>query len=161
MKKGFTFIELIVIVLIIAIIAAVIYPILGHQVRKAKDAKAIIAIGAVRTNIMQATGGLQGYAPIISGGATGTLYTLVNGGTLYANSGSNVTASGASTLIKGIDPNSAELFSNYSTSGAQATIEAGSPSKVKVSYSLITPNSATVTFDAEQKNSSNKYWNAL
>jgi len=152
-RKGFTIIELVVIILIIVIISAIVYPILKHQVRKAKDAKAVIAIGAVRTNIIQATAGLQGVAPIISGGSTGTLYTLVNGGTLYA--------SGSSTTVKGIDSNSSVLFSDFSSSGANATIQAGTPPKVGVTYSLITPNSATITFDANQKNSSQKYWNSL
>lgn len=152
-RKGFTLIELIVIILIIVVIAAIVYPILKHQVRKAKDAKAVIAIGAIRTNIIQATADLQGYAPSVSGGSTGTLYSLVNGGNVYA--------SGSSAIVKAIDPNSAELFSNFSSTGTQAEVVAGTPTQVKVTYTIITPNSATITFDANQKNSSKKYWNAL
>jgi prepilin-type N-terminal cleavage/methylation domain-containing protein len=48
-KKGFTLIELVVVVAIILLLAATLAPKLRKEVSKARDAKAVAALGAVRT----------------------------------------------------------------------------------------------------------------
>ncbi len=48
-KNGFTLIELVVVIALIAILAVTLAPRLRDQIAKARDAKAIGALGAVRT----------------------------------------------------------------------------------------------------------------
>jgi prepilin-type N-terminal cleavage/methylation domain-containing protein len=48
-KKGFTLIELVVVVAIILLLAATLAPKLRKEVAKARDAKAVAALGSVRT----------------------------------------------------------------------------------------------------------------
>jgi len=50
-KKGFTLIELVVVVAIILLLAATLAPKLRKEVAKARDAKAVAALGSVRTAI--------------------------------------------------------------------------------------------------------------
>lgn len=49
-KRGFTLIELVVVIALIAILAVTLAPKLRDQIAKAKDAKAIAVLGALRTN---------------------------------------------------------------------------------------------------------------
>ena len=49
-KKGFTLIELVVVIALIAILAVTLAPRLRDQIAKAKDAKCIAVLGALRTN---------------------------------------------------------------------------------------------------------------
>lgn len=49
LQKGFTLIELMIVVAIIAILAAVAAPKFGQQVKKAKDAKALAIVGNWRS----------------------------------------------------------------------------------------------------------------
>jgi prepilin-type N-terminal cleavage/methylation domain-containing protein len=49
LKKGFTLIELMIVVAIIAILAAAVAPLMANQLKKAKDAKAIAVLGACRS----------------------------------------------------------------------------------------------------------------
>ena len=49
LKKGFTLIELMIVVAIIAILAAVAAPKMADQLKKAKDAKALAVLGATRS----------------------------------------------------------------------------------------------------------------
>jgi prepilin-type N-terminal cleavage/methylation domain-containing protein len=48
-KKGFTLIELVVVVAIILLLAATLAPKLRKEVAKARDAKAVAVLGAIRT----------------------------------------------------------------------------------------------------------------
>ena len=48
-RKGFTLIELIIVVIIIGILAAIAGPMMMGNVKKAKAAEAIAALGAIRT----------------------------------------------------------------------------------------------------------------
>ena len=49
LEKGFTLIELMIVVAIIAILAAVAAPKFGVQIRKAKDAKGLAVVGVLRS----------------------------------------------------------------------------------------------------------------
>ena len=49
LKKGFTLIELMIVVAIIAILAVVAAPKFGQQLKKAKDSKAISLVGTYRS----------------------------------------------------------------------------------------------------------------
>ena len=49
LQKGFTLIELMIVVAIIAILAAVAAPKFGVQIKKAKDAKGLAVIGVLRS----------------------------------------------------------------------------------------------------------------
>ena len=48
-KKGFTLIELVVVVAIILLLAATLAPKLRNEVAKARDAKAVASLGSIRT----------------------------------------------------------------------------------------------------------------
>ena len=48
-KKGFTLIELIIVVIIIGILAAIAAPMMSANVNKAKRAEAVAALGSLRT----------------------------------------------------------------------------------------------------------------
>ncbi|WP_319203716.1 prepilin-type N-terminal cleavage/methylation domain-containing protein [uncultured Ilyobacter sp.] len=50
-RKGFTLIELVVVVAIILLLAATLAPKLRKEVAKAKDAKAVAALGSIRTAV--------------------------------------------------------------------------------------------------------------
>ncbi len=50
-KKGFTLIELVVVVAIILLLAATLAPKLRNEVAKARDAKAVAALGSIRTAV--------------------------------------------------------------------------------------------------------------
>lgn len=49
MKKGFTLVELMIVVAIMAILAAVSAPKLGDQIKKAKDGKGLAIVGSLRS----------------------------------------------------------------------------------------------------------------
>ena len=92
LEKGFTLIELMIVVAIIAILAAVAAPKFGQQLKKSKDAKALAVVGNWRSGLNlayadnevyettfssilqnQVDKGTLGATTIAAGGATGTI----------------------------------------------------------------------------------------
>ena len=67
-NKGFTLIELMIVVAIIAILAAAALPAFGQQIKKAKDGKAIDLLGKMRSQFGMLQADLEGY-PVSEGDA--------------------------------------------------------------------------------------------
>jgi prepilin-type N-terminal cleavage/methylation domain-containing protein len=84
-KKGFTLIELVVVVAIILLLASTLAPKLRKEVAKARDAKAVAALGSLRTavNIFYADDGsaptdLEGSGNLFTYGVTTSEYLETN-----------------------------------------------------------------------------------
>ena len=88
LQKGFTLIELMIVVAIIAILAAVAAPKFGAQIRKAKDAKALAVVGNWRSALGLGYSDNEVYETTFST----TLTALVDKGTLGATTISGATA---------------------------------------------------------------------
>ena len=71
-KKGFTLIELMIVVAIIGVLAAVAIPKFANLIRKAKEASAKGQLGAVRSAVSIYYGDLEGNWPVDLGGITPT-----------------------------------------------------------------------------------------
>ncbi len=88
LKKGFTLIELMIVVAIIAILAVVAAPKFGQQLKKAKDSKAVALVGTYRSALtMHAADNEAVYATSFS-----ALQKYVDAKTIttsYDNSGAN------------------------------------------------------------------------
>lgn len=65
-NKGFTLIELMIVVAIIAILAAAALPAFGQQIKKAKDGKAIDLLGKMRSQFGMLQADLEGYPVAVS-----------------------------------------------------------------------------------------------
>ena len=73
-EKGFTLIELMIVVAIIGILAAVAIPKFGNLISKAKEAKTKGNLGAIRSAITIYYGQYEGTAPTVLGSALVTTY---------------------------------------------------------------------------------------
>lgn len=126
LEKGFTLIELMIVVAIIAILAAVAAPRFGQQLSKTRDAKAIQIVGNWRSALNMAYADTQTYATTFSAlntyvdtntraktyqDAAKTAYTGANG-TQWTDAGStgNATANVVSFQITGTSIESSIVF---------------------------------------------------
>lgn len=89
LQKGFTLIELMIVVAIIAILAAVAAPKFGQQIKKSKDAKALALVGNWRSGLSLYYSEKEDYPAITLGfGTTSTgIGTYVDKTTVTATTG--------------------------------------------------------------------------
>jgi len=89
LEKGFTLIELMIVVAIIAILAAVAAPKMASQLKKAKDAKALAVLGSARSASSIYYADHDGVYTT----AMGDIYDLVDAGAqrVFVTSGSSAT----------------------------------------------------------------------
>ena len=105
LKKGFTLIELMIVVAIIAILAAVAAPKMASQLKKAKDAKALAVLGASRSassiyyadNDGSYPGGMDDIYDLVDSGAKRVFATTSSGLSATLDVGSNFDGTGATT----------------------------------------------------------------
>lgn len=117
LNKGFTLIELMIVVAIIAILAAVAAPKFGQQLSKAKDAKAISIVGNWRSALNMAYADTQTYATTFS-----SLQTYVDTNTVkktYQDSAKAVFTGAGSTqwTDAGSSANSVKNVVSFSITG--------------------------------------------
>lgn len=97
LQKGFTLIELMIVVAIIAILAAVAAPKFGDQLKKARDAKGIQIVGNWRSAFTMAYADTQYYATTFGGlvsyvDTKTTAKTYTTGGAAYSSIGASTVA---------------------------------------------------------------------
>jgi type IV pilus assembly protein PilA len=124
MKKGFTLIELMIVVAIIAILAAIALPAYSDYVKRAKVSEGILALSACRTTVTEVYESAKSSAPAPAADGwgcentgTGTQYvskvhTDVNGVAVVTMTGVNDTGIDTKfvTLIPEITPGTAATF---------------------------------------------------
>jgi prepilin-type N-terminal cleavage/methylation domain-containing protein len=116
-KKGFTLIELVVVVAIILLLAATLAPKLRKEVAKARDAKAVAALGSVRTavNVYLADSG----TPAVGLYSTGTAKTSM----IYNSTSSDLLEDNLVSYLKSGTP--AALTIELPVGGTRATAADG------------------------------------
>lgn len=133
LQKGFTLIELMIVVAIIAILAAVAAPKFGQQLSKAKDAKGISIVGNWRSALNMAYADTQTYATSFSA--------------ISANVDSNTLAKTYGTSAKGaFDGTKAQEFTDAGTATTSTV-------KNIVSFSITGSSiESSIVFDAANGN---------
>ena len=115
LEKGFTLVELMIVVAIIAILAAVALPSFGDQIKKSKDSKAVQMMGNMRSQVTMVQTDLEGMAPNSS--FIPNMFTDAG-----ASSVTGVVNNGLNVDVKGIQGY------NKATSASNATsLKAGTP----------------------------------
>ena len=86
--KGFTLVELMIVVAIIAVLAAIALPAFGQQIRRSRDGAAVAMMSTFRASVSMVVANLEGQAPFVA-----SFNNVINGGVVTSNGGgTNTTA---------------------------------------------------------------------
>jgi general secretion pathway protein G len=126
--KGFTLIEILIVVMILGILAAIVVPQFGSASKDAKTASLVSTVQTMRGQIgmfrLQHNDWLPGAAPLTGSGATFDQTTFWNQLTLYSDITGNTNATRTTTFDKGPYMQGIPKNSLCPTAGAESDVAA-------------------------------------
>jgi|SRR5438477_1200796 len=127
-RKGFTLIEILIVVMILGILAAIIIPQFGNASKDAKQASLVSTVQTLRAQIsmfrLQHNDWLPGTTPVTGGGATFDQATFWNQLTMYSDITGATNASRSAQYDKGPYMQGVPKNPLCPTSGAESDVAA-------------------------------------
>jgi general secretion pathway protein G len=127
-KQGFTLIEILIVVMILGILAAIVVPQFGTASKDAKTASLVSTVQTMRGQIgmfrLQHNDWLPGATPLTGSGATFDQTTFWNQLTLYSDIAGNTNATRTTTFDKGPYMQGIPKNSLCPTAGAESDVAA-------------------------------------